>query len=71
MKKVFNLIAGFILKAVPVLFVVAFIVTFASCATTQVTNESTSRSYTIKNRKGTFRVTHTYIRKVDTLAIKN
>ena len=70
MKKVFNLIAGFILKAVPVLFVVVFIVTFASCTTTQITTEQRTSTYTYKTKKGTFRVTNTYSRTVDTLSIK-
>lgn len=71
MKKVFNLIAGVILKAVPVLFVVAFIVTFASCATTQITNEQRTSVYTYKTKTGLYRVTNTFTRKVDTLATKN
>lgn len=51
-------------------FILVLAAIFASCATTQITNETTSRSYTYKNKKGMFRVTHTYIRKVDTLIIK-
>ena len=53
------------MKKITFLIVLAAI--FTSCTTTHVTNESTTRTYTFKNKKGMYRVTNTYIRKVDTL----
>lgn len=52
-------------------FILVLAAIFASCATTHITTEQRTSSYTYKNKNGMFRVTHTYIRKVDTLTIKN
>lgn len=53
-----------------ILFFIALAAIFTSCASTQVVSEQRTATYTYKNKKGTFRVTNTYIRKVDTLSLK-